>query len=446
MYKYYLLIIIFINTPYLSFAQNIPAASKGTIQFYVDYSCFKGVENKSVVEIYLMLYADQLKYTQIRNNSKAVYKVSAIVKDSTGGKTKEQTWTTEVEQSSDSTELKNYVVYDQWRTDLIPGEYVITLNVEDINGEASGIVETKLNIPNLKSYDLLLSQIEFVNSVQTDQEKSVFNKGSNRIIPNPSRRYGVLNPTLYFYYEIYNISQIHNGNILINYSIVDKNDKLVKKYPEITKEKNSANTALIYGVDVTKIPTGIYEIKINVKDTVSNKEAETEKYFEVVQLDYVSKNPVLSEEQAEIAADQIKYFATPRELNLYNRLDLTGKAQFLIRFWNEKDPTPGTKKNEFLDEVKQRFQYANENYGTGKIHGWKTDRGRVLIKYGKPDEIENHHFETGTVPYEIWTYNEQKKFQFVFADLQNNGNFVLIHSSKEGEVANYNWQEYIKRM
>ena len=79
-------------------------------------------------------------------------------------------------------------------------------------------------------------------------------------------------------------------------------------------------------------------------------------------------------------------------------------------------PTPDTEENEFKEEHYRRIAYANERYASG-IPGWKTDRGRIYITYGPPDEIESHPsggtYErpmeegggtTSTYPFEKWRY------------------------------------------
>jgi GWxTD domain-containing protein len=140
----------------------------------------------------------------------------------------------------------------------------------------------------------------------------------------------------------------------------------------------------------------------------------------------------------------LEYFATTNEQEVYNNLSLSGKTQFLINFWKEKDTSPGTPENEFLNSVMQRYFYANEHFGWGKTKGYKTEKGRVLIQYGMPDQIERYFSEADSAPYEIWTYTKDKRFIFIFGDINSNGNFVLLHSTKDGEVSNYNWKDYLK--
>ena len=92
------------------------------------------------------------------------------------------------------------------------------------------------------------------------------------------------------------------------------------------------------------------------------------------------------------------------------------REQFIEQFWLRRDPTPDTVENEFKEEHYRRIAYANEHYASG-IPGWKTDRGRIYITYGPPDEIDSHPSggtyerppeegggETSTFPFEQWRY------------------------------------------
>ncbi len=92
------------------------------------------------------------------------------------------------------------------------------------------------------------------------------------------------------------------------------------------------------------------------------------------------------------------------------------REQFIEQFWLRRDPSPDTIENEYKDEHYERIAYANERFASG-IPGWKTDRGRIYIMYGKPDEIESHPSggtydrpieegggTTSTFPFEKWRY------------------------------------------
>jgi len=92
------------------------------------------------------------------------------------------------------------------------------------------------------------------------------------------------------------------------------------------------------------------------------------------------------------------------------------RDNFIEAFWQRRDPTPDTEENEYKEEHYQRIAYSNEHFAAG-VPGWKTDRGRIYIVYGKPDEIDSHPSggtyerpmeegggETSTFPFETWRY------------------------------------------
>ncbi len=82
------------------------------------------------------------------------------------------------------------------------------------------------------------------------------------------------------------------------------------------------------------------------------------------------------------------------------------REQFVEQFWLRRDPTPSTVENEFKEEHYRRIAYANQHFASG-ISGWKTDRGRIYITHGPPDEIEAHPAgggATAAYPLEQWRY------------------------------------------
>jgi GWxTD domain-containing protein len=92
------------------------------------------------------------------------------------------------------------------------------------------------------------------------------------------------------------------------------------------------------------------------------------------------------------------------------------RDNFIEAFWQRRDPTPDTEENEYKEEHYQRIAYANEHFAAG-VPGWKTDRGRIWIVFGKPDETDSHPSggsyerpmeegggQTSTFPFEDWRY------------------------------------------
>ena len=86
----------------------------------------------------------------------------------------------------------------------------------------------------------------------------------------------------------------------------------------------------------------------------------------------------------------VTYVITDEERKAFKKLATDDERErFIEEFWRRRDPDPDTDENEFKEEYYERIAYANEHFASG-IPGWKTDRGRIWIMYGKPDERETH--------------------------------------------------------
>ena len=115
--------------------------------------------------------------------------------------------------------------------------------------------------------------------------------------------------------------------------------------------------------------------------------------------------------------EDVTYIITDEERAAFKRLQTDEeREQFIEQFWLRRDPSPDSSENEFKEEHSRRIAYCNERYASG-IPGWKTDRGRIYIAFGPPDENESHPsggtYErpieegggtTSTFPFEKWRY------------------------------------------
>jgi GWxTD domain-containing protein len=115
--------------------------------------------------------------------------------------------------------------------------------------------------------------------------------------------------------------------------------------------------------------------------------------------------------------EDVAYIITDEESRSFRRLQTDeDREQFIDQFWLRRDPTPDTIENECKDQHYRRIAYSNEYFGSA-IPGWKTDRGRIYIKFGPPDEIDSHPATRSRRPMEEWTYRK----------IEGVGNDVLLH-------------------
>jgi GWxTD domain-containing protein len=419
---------------------DVPAASSGELNFYIDFAAFKGKEGKTFQEFYVMIFIDQLNIEK----KSALFELNLAISSANKKEIIKRDWQTEAELNFDSAGLKSLAVYDQWPEELIPGKYEVTFSISDKTHDQWGEVSFNLMVPAFDQKEIAFSQIEFVSRVESSNSNSHFLKGEKSVIPNPSRRYGLLNPVLSFYYELYNLDV--ETELEIDYSIKNSEGKVVKKLESNKINPANESISIIHGINVSNLPTGIYELTAELNNASDGKKIFSSRKFEIIQYDFASMQSAISEEEAEHAGRIIKYIGTPAQYNHYEKLSLTGKAQFLINFWKEFDPSPASPGNEFFQKVMERYHYANKNFGWANIEGWNTDRGRVIIKYGFPDDVQQFHSQGGTRPHEIWVYEQDKSYIFVFMDARNDGHFILIHSDKEGELPNYRWRELVQRI
>lgn len=142
--------------------------------------------------------------------------------------------------------------------------------------------------------------------------------------------------------------------------------------------------------------------------------------------------------------EDVIYLITEEERDVFLKLQTEAERDhFIEQFWRRRDPDPGNLFNEFKEEHYRRVQYANERFTAGVV-GWRTDRGMIYIKYGRPDDIQDYpagstyvrprHEGGGTTlvnPFQIWRYNYIKG---IGSDVEIE--FVDIHGGNLYRFAN----------
>ncbi len=149
--------------------------------------------------------------------------------------------------------------------------------------------------------------------------------------------------------------------------------------------------------------------------------------------------------------NDVPYIITDQEKKAFKALKTDEEREnFIENFWRRRDPNPDTEENEFREEYYERIAYANEHYASG-IPGWKTDRGRTYIAWGKPDGVESHptggsydrpSYEGGgnttTYPFETWFYrhldNVGDGIEIEFVDPTGTGEYRIARSPNEKDA------------
>jgi len=161
--------------------------------------------------------------------------------------------------------------------------------------------------------------------------------------------------------------------------------------------------------------------------------------------------PELKEAYKRWRNTDVAYIITKEEKRAFDSLVTDEEREnFIENFWRRRDPNPDTEENEYREEYYERIAYANEMFASG-IPGWKTDRGRTYIAFGKPDSIESHpaggsydrpSYEGGgsttTYPFEIWFYRHLDDvgdgLEIEFVDPTGTGEYRLARNADEKDA------------
>ncbi len=134
--------------------------------------------------------------------------------------------------------------------------------------------------------------------------------------------------------------------------------------------------------------------------------------------------------------NEVSYIITAQERVAFQALTTNEEREkFIEQFWLRRDPTPGTVRNEYKEEHYRRIAYTDDHFtAQSGAPGWKTDRGRIYITFGPPDELDSHL--NGSPPYEEWLYRYLggigNNVTIMFVDEQRNGEFHMTMDPNPG--------------
>ncbi len=156
----------------------------------------------------------------------------------------------------------------------------------------------------------------------------------------------------------------------------------------------------------------------------------------------------------------VSYFLNTNQKKYYAKLYIENKWEYLSTFWKVQDPNPETEDNEFQQEIIARIKYSNKHFSHFK-KGWKTDMGKVYIKYGEPFEIlelsnygepykifdlqnSGQYVKLTERQYHIWKYRISCFQTFLFIEPQQHGDFRLVFSDGDEQEGSWReWRDYL---
>jgi GWxTD domain-containing protein len=156
----------------------------------------------------------------------------------------------------------------------------------------------------------------------------------------------------------------------------------------------------------------------------------------------------LSSEELDAAFAPLTYLSTSEDrLNVWTpQFTVTAKRAFLVGFWRTRDPSPGTPKNEARENFYGRIAEADRRFTDqqrGSRPGWRTDMGRVFIRYGEKTE-ELRRSQVGlAAPYTVWRFAGAREQWFIFVDRTGFGSYELVASNDPKEPSRPGWENQL---
>ena len=425
----------------------------------LDYAKFRNDDSSGYLEIYYGFYPSLVTFGQREGVRTGILKVSTRVKDVATGLLRVNTLSTVLIPPTDTSRgPAGSVMISQAGFALPFGEYQLDVKVVDSLAPARG---DSIALPiTIQSYGTApsISDLELCSNIKNSTEKSsLYFKNSLEVIPNPTLVFGaVSHPMMFSYAEMYNLDV--NQTYTVKTQVVAGDGKVVKESFKARKfgVKNAVEAGL---VNVASIASGKYRLRVLLTDEKGNQANQVEKIFYIYNPHVQSaqtaaaSSSMKAAELAGMSAEEMgdefqraQYLSTDQEKKTFAQItSAEGRREFLGKFWSEVEAGRLGKPPLLRSVYLQRILSANQRYRAMGREGWRTDRGRVLMIYDEPNEIERFPSAQNNKPYEIWYYYSiENGVQFIFIDRSGFGDYVLVHSTKRGELQDEEWQRYLQ--
>jgi len=293
--------------------------------------------------------------------------------------------------------------------DIPYGEYQLKLKMNDEISSKTTTGKLDLILTDYRMQKLALSDLLLLNELQLDSTGKVITS-TPRVKSNFPKKEG----DFYIQFELFS-AQIPL-QAMLEVELRDEKDRLEL---DSTMVVNIQDTVTTFYFDIPK-----YQLKKNNYTCVVQASAGKLKTDSRKKISFYWVTLPETSEDITTAINQMRYILPSDSLDRYVEAPLADQQKFFSSFWERRDPNPNTKVNELMDEYFSRVNYANREFTNFSSKGWLSDRGRILIKFGFPDDIERHPFEIGSSPFEVWRYYTLRRV-FVFEDESGFGDYRL---------------------
>lgn len=419
----------------------------------MDYARFNNNAQSSYLEVYYELYPKLISYNPSQGKFHgAVRLTTRLTNKATDSVLVKQNFVVPVAIEDTLEATMRSTIVSQLGYAVPFGEYLLYVMAYDSLSPSrrdSLVLTVKIDPPRSV---IGSSDLELCSSIRESKNKDdVFYKNSYEVVPNPMLMYGsTSNPVLYYYLELYNLGSDET------YSLTTQIANLAGKVVKESTQKKSfkvKNAVEVGTMNLVSIPSGKYVFRTVLADQKGQVLVKVQKNFYAnnpqvkwpeLSTIALGASALIGLSGEELAAEfrKAQYVATQKEIKMFSNVTSDeGRREFLAKMWSDleagRDGRPPITREEYL----KRVEIANQRYHAMQKEGWRSDRGRVFILYAVPDEIERIPSGEQSKPYEVWHYNSlENGVIFVFVDRTGFSDYVLVHSTKRGEIQDENWE------
>ncbi|MDF1544686.1 MAG: GWxTD domain-containing protein [bacterium] len=395
----------------------------------LDYAIFQADDPGMIrVEVYFQIYNFFLVFEEDSGLYRAEYEFHVDLKgdDKSDPAASDEIRRPIIVQDKRRTNSRTDFRTNQFSFVVPPGKYEIRATLRDKNSRSVYKRDLEFKHDGFQKNPVMISSTEFLYAVSPVREKpSPFDKSEMTMIPSVSRIYGGSDDVnrLIYYFEIYSNERAPEEIKLVTLLRSMRRGKMNYR-DSITIILDNSVVRQVRDINIDEIEPGDYELEIVLLNKKQKKLDKKRESFTIRM-----KPEALLRHDYETILKQIAYIAEPGEIEPMEKIsEMALRLEAYREFWKRRDPTPGSDINEAKQEFYRRVSYANANYEYMRREGWKTDRGRIYITYGQPDQIDDYPYALNSVPYQEWHYYRDGRYRkFVFVDVNEDGEYKLSY-------------------
>lgn len=404
-------------------SSGLASTGTGGMTFGIDTAVFQlgdGTE-RLALEVYESIPVGQLA----ESGGLASVQTDMVLLSAEGDTVAVQQWVSEVERIEGRSAVNGTLLIVE------PGAFDLYVTVTDLENGSRGAAVRRLEV----STPGMLSELEVANAMVPAAEGSTnpLRKGGFVVFPAADGRFDLPGEqTAYIYAEAYGLGgeAIYRQSRLLN---AGGELLFARPWSMLMVPEGASAVGLADSVDLGAARiSGLHYIEVSV---ASGGDTATVRKPVMIAREAAAPAPDETPPSANRYLEQFPLVLSSDQRSMFNRLtSREAKERFYDSYWAS---TPGR------EDFEERVTGAGR-YSTQFTEGWRTDRGRVFIIYGPPDEVESVPFQVDGFPYEIWYYYQAGTQYFVFLDRNANGNYMQIYSTVDGEVSYPNWEQMLR--